>query len=174
MQPHRDEGAPRSLLEKYKKLAGAVFDKSAEFYGDRLVSFVVFGSVGRRVMRPDSDIDFLLIADDLPRGRLRRVAEFEAVENQIKPRLEEARRDGVFAELSPVFKTPPEVRSGSPLFLDMVEDSWILYDRDSFFHLELERIRRRLKELGSRRIWKGNAWYWDLKPDYKYGDEFEI
>ncbi len=174
MPPERNEYMPQSLVEKYGRLVRSLCRTCAEFYGDRLVSFVVFGSVGRRAMRPDSDIDFLLIADDLPRGRLRRVAEFETVESRVKPQLEEARREGVFAGLSPIFKTPIEVLSGSPLFLDMVEDSWILYDRDNFFRLELERIRRRLRELGSRRIWKGNAWYWDLKPDYKYGDEFEI
>jgi hypothetical protein len=125
-------------------------------------------------MRPDSDIDFLLIVNGLPRGRLRRIDEFETVEKGMKTHLEEAGRDGVYAQLSPVFKTPAEVRSGSPLFLDMVDDSWILYDREDFFRKELNLIRERLKRLGARRIWKGNAWYWDLKPDYKYGDEFEI
>jgi hypothetical protein len=56
----------------------------------------------------------------------------------------------------------------------MVEDSRILFDKDDFFKKELERLRARLESLGAKRIWKGNAWYWDLKPDYKYGDEFEI
>jgi predicted nucleotidyltransferase len=34
------------------------------FYGDRLVSLVVFGSVGRKTVRPDSDIDILIVAND--------------------------------------------------------------------------------------------------------------
>jgi len=174
MQPKRDEYMPGSLIGKFEDLVRALFRKSAEFYGDRLISFVVFGSVGRKAMRPDSDIDFLLVVDGLPRGRLRRVGEFEAVEAEMKGHLEKAHGDGIFAAPSPVFKTPSEVRSGSPLFLDMVDDSWILYDRENFFLKELDLIRARLKRLGAKRIWKGNAWYWDLKPDYKYGDEFEI
>jgi hypothetical protein len=24
------------------------------------------------------------------------------------------------------------------------------------------------------RIWRGNAWLWDLKPDYQPGDVFEL
>ncbi len=168
------EQMPRSLIARFEGLLKILLDRSAAFYGGRLVSFVVFGSVGRKAMRPESDIDFLLVVEDLPRGRLRRVAEFEAVESEMRPYLEEARGDGIDAALSPVFKTPSEVRAGSPLFLDMVEDSRILFDKDDFFKKELERLRARLESLGAKRIWKGNAWYWDLKPDYKYGDEFEI
>ncbi|MDP2755764.1 MAG: nucleotidyltransferase domain-containing protein, partial [Nitrospirota bacterium] len=45
-------------------------------YGHRLVSIVVFGSVARETYRADSDIDILLIANRLPKGRTKRVAEF--------------------------------------------------------------------------------------------------
>jgi len=47
------------------------------------VSLVVFGSVARRSARPDSDLDFLVIADRLPDGRMARVAESEPVERQL-------------------------------------------------------------------------------------------
>ena len=56
----------------------------------------------------------------------------------------------------------------------MVDDARILLDRGDFFQRELNGLRERLARLGARRIWKGNAWYWDLKPDYKAGEEFEI
>lgn len=48
-----------------------VVERSCEaFYGDRLVSLAVFGSTARGTMRPDSDIDLLLVVDPLPDGRL--------------------------------------------------------------------------------------------------------
>jgi hypothetical protein len=72
--------------------------------------------------------------------------------------------------LSPVFKTPAEVELGSPLFLDMVQDARILHDPDGLLAARLDRLRARLAELGARRIWRGNAWYWDLKPDLKPGE----
>jgi hypothetical protein len=31
-----------------------------------------------------------------------------------------------------------------------------------------------LEQLGARRIWRGNAWFWDLKPDYRPGEVFEL
>jgi predicted nucleotidyltransferase len=143
-------------------------------YGDRLVSLVVFGSVGRGVPGPESDLDLLVVADDLPQGRLGRVAEFRAVERALGPQLEEMSSAGLFPELSPVFKTPPEVDRGSPLFLDMVQDARILYDREGFMQGRLARLEERLNALGARRIWRGNAWFWDLKPDYKPGEVFEL
>ena len=72
--------------------------------------------------------------------------------------------------LSPVFKTPGEVEAGSPLFLDMVEDARILYDPDEFLARRLARLRGRLQELSGRCIWRGNAWYWELKPDLQPGE----
>jgi hypothetical protein len=35
-------------------------------------------------------------------------------------------------------------------------------------------MRDRLDALGSRRIWRGTRWYWDLKPDYRPGMIFEL
>jgi hypothetical protein len=26
----------------------------------------------------------------------------------------------------------------------------------------------------AKRVWKGSAWYWDLKPDYRPGDVIEL
>ena len=30
--------------------------------------------------------------------------------------------------------------------------------------------RSQFGELGARRIWRGEGWYWDLKPDFKPGE----
>jgi hypothetical protein len=56
----------------------------------------------------------------------------------------------------------------------MVEDAMLLVDRDDFMRNALEALRLRLAALGARRIWRGNAWFWDLKPDYRPGEVFEI
>jgi len=164
----------RSWTELFDGILHHLLAESMRFYEDRLISLAVFGSVGRGAMRLDSDIDVLIVADPLPKGRLRRVGEFSTVESRMEGILKDARNSGIQTTLSPVFKTPAELGLGSPLLLDMVEDARILYDRGDFFKDELSRLRQRLSRLGARRIWKGNAWYWDLKPDYKCGEEFPI
>jgi predicted nucleotidyltransferase len=145
-----------------------------QYYGPRLVSVAVYGSVGRGTPHPDSDLDVLIVADSLPNGRLQRVAEFRAVEAVLAPHLSEAQTTGLTPVVSPVFKTPAEARQGSPLFLDMIEDARVLYDRDNFLQKTLAQFKARLDHLGARRIWRGNAWFWDLKPDYKPGEVFEL
>jgi len=88
--------------------------------------------------------------------------------------LESLKKKEIDTFISSVFKTPQEAEFGSPLFLDMVEDSRILYDKNEFFSKRLERLRKRLKELGAKRVWKGNIWHWVLKPDYRPGEVIEL
>lgn len=162
------------MADRFGELVEALAVQCRALYGERLVSLAVFGSVGRGTPRPDSDLDALVVVDDLPNGRMARVEEFEAVEKLLSEALAVAAREGIRTRLSPVLKTPEEVSLGSPLFFDLVEDAELLVDRDGFLAGELGRLGRRLHELGARRIWRGNAWFWDLKPDYRPGDEFEL
>jgi uncharacterized protein len=162
------------LKENFRELQQRLLKEIRSFYGRRLVSVVIFGSVARETYRYNSDIDILIVAEDLPRGRMKRVKEFSQVEDQVEPFLESLQKEGIDTYISPVFKTPGEVESGSPLFLDMVEDACILYDENDFFRRRLDRLRKRLKELGAKRIWRGSTWHWVLKPDYKPGEVIEL
>jgi predicted nucleotidyltransferase len=70
------------LREGY--IAGETTDACRQAYGDRLISLVLFGSVVRGTMRADSDVDLLLVAAPLPRGRMARVREFEVVGQRVE------------------------------------------------------------------------------------------
>ena len=162
------------LISNFERLLEAVLTACQRHYGDRLISVAVYGSLGRGTPRADSDVDLLIVAEDLPEGRIARARDFQAVEAAVAPVLVELRAEGLAPELSPVFKTPHEVGQGSPLFLDMVEDVRILYDRDAFLASALRALRARLNRLGARRVWRGDAWFWDLKPDYRPGEVLEL
>ena len=162
------------LKERFERIVEAAVEACREVYRERLVALALFGSVARGTMRFDSDIDTLIVADPLPTGRLARVAEFEAIEQRLAPDLAAAHAQGVRAEFSPVFKTPDEVRHGSPLFLDMTLEARILFDRDGFFARYLDGLRERMRALGSERRRFGGGYYWLLKPDYKPGDRIEL
>lgn len=163
-----------SIHDHVERLLTEVTPRVRAQYGDRLVSLVVFGSMGRGTPRPDSDLDLLIVAEGLPDGRVARAEDFAPIERGLASYLVAARRAGFTTECSPVFKTPAEVLAGTPLFLDMIDDARILFDREGFFASALDRLRQRLTRLGARRIWRGNAWLWDLKPDYQPGDVFEL
>ncbi len=145
-----------SLVADFDELAQRVADACRSQFGDRVISVAVFGSVGRRAPRPDSDVDLLVVLDDLPHGRFARQEVFEPVEQAVAPFMTSLRRRGIETELSPILKTRAEVEAGSPLFLDMVEDARILYDRGGFLNARLERLRKKLSQLGARRIRYGS------------------
>jgi hypothetical protein len=162
------------LLERYEEILEALRAELCATYGARLVACAVFGSVGRGTPRYGSDVDLLLVVRGLPRGRFNRMDEFLPVEARLEAALRAGEPEHAAITLSPVFKTPEEVASGSPLFLDMVEDARILYDPDAFLGHYFEGLRVKLQQLGARRIWRGNAWYWELKPDLKPGEVFTL
>ena len=158
----------------YDALLADLVTACRRHYGDGLLAIAVYGSVGRGVPRPDSDVDLLIVAEGLAGRHALRLRDFRAVEETLAHCLDVAVADGLHPELSPVLMTPAELDRGSMLLLDMTEDARILFDPAGCLAGALDRLRGRLRELGSRRIWLGNAWYWDLKPDYKPGDVFDL
>jgi len=93
------------LKERFEELQQILLSEVRSFYQDRLVTLAVFGSTARGTYRFDSDLDILIIADDLPRGRMKRVAQFMRVEEKIEPFLSSLREDGINTYISPIFKT---------------------------------------------------------------------
>jgi predicted nucleotidyltransferase len=136
------------------------------YYKERLVSLIIFGSFSRSTYTPESDIDLLLIVDRLPKRKMKRIEEFiDNVEVKIK---------NIPHYISPIIKTPEEISYGSPILFDMVTDSIIVYDKNDFFQRIIENLKIRFKELGSKKVLKGTKWYWILKPDLKLGEIIEI
>jgi len=160
--------------QQFDLLLQALPGACCRVYGDRLVALALFGSVARGTMRPDSDIDLLVVARELPCGRMARVREFDAVEAALGQTLAHAAHSGVNTALSPIFKTPEELSRGSFLFLDMTDQAKILYDPQGLLSAYLADLGERLARQGARRIAKGGAYYWKLKPDFRWGDRIEL
>ncbi len=166
-------GAANALTPEHPFI-GEVLRAARAVYGDRLQAFAIFGSVARRTARPDSDLDLFLVIEGLPRGRRARLHTFDAVERALGPAIESLATTGIRVELSPILRQPEDLQIASPLLLDLTEDAVILEDRHGILAAALEDLRRRLRRLGSRRIWTDTGWYWDLKPDYRRGEIFEL
>jgi len=137
-----------------------------------LVSFTVYGSVARGSASQYSDVDILLVSDSLEGSLGSRVEKLCQVEVALRGELEWLRRHGVYASLSLYPLRREEARRLPLLFLDLTEEAAILYDRDGFLEATLLELRRRLLERGAKRVVvdKGR-WYWDLKPEYRFGEK---
>ncbi|MEM3863734.1 MAG: nucleotidyltransferase domain-containing protein [Desulfurococcaceae archaeon] len=162
------------LCEPYASLLRRLLDVAIERLGSELVSFVVYGSVARCEAGRESDIDILVVLKNPPKSRLKRQELFMWIEEGVEEEVEKLRYQGYYVDFSPIIKSVNEAKRVSPLYLDMVEDAVVLYDREDFFSNVLNNLREKLKELGAERVRYGRKWYWRLKKDFKFGEVIEL
>jgi uncharacterized protein len=161
---------PADLQEPFRSVLLVAANAWTADQGDRLVSIVLFGSVARRQARRTSDIDLVLVAGGLPRGLADRRRPF--LESWERAR---AARALPHVQWNLVTKSREEARIRSPLYLDIVEEGILILDRGRFFAGVLAEMRERMRALGSRRVFLADGtWYWDLKPDFRFGEVVEI
>ncbi|MEM0505364.1 MAG: nucleotidyltransferase domain-containing protein [Sulfolobales archaeon] len=164
----------KKLCEPYALLLRRLLDVAIERFGSELISFVVYGSVARCEAGRESDIDVLIVLENPPKSRLKRQELFMLVEEGVEEEVERLRSQGYSVDFSPIIKSVNEAKKVSPIYLDMVEDAVVLYDRKNFFTNILNNLREKLKELGAERVRCGRKWYWRLKRDYKFGEVIEL
>lgn len=95
-------------------------------------------------------------------------------QDELADDLAKAAFHGVNTRLSPIFRTEKEMGLGGLIFLDMVDDARILFDRDSFFQRYLDGLRTTLSESKAVRVRTGSTWHWVLKPDLRPGEEIRL
>ncbi|PDM26132.1 hypothetical protein CP083_05430 [Candidatus Bathyarchaeota archaeon B24-2] len=140
-----------------------------------LESFAIYGSVARGSASDNSDIDILLISDSM-RGSLgSRIDQLCRLEEELKEELRWLRKHGVYTSLSFYPLRKEEAKRIILLFLDLTEEAVILYDNNRFLETVLLGLKTKLLRLGVKKVVidKGR-WYWDLKPDYRFGEKIEI
>lgn len=154
-----------------EKWVAALFEKIRFHYDERLVSLVVYGSYARVENRANSDLDLLVVAEGLGRGRLKRQDDFLAgVEFPVEDLADAAGREGISTEVSSLLLEPGEADRFLPIYLDMVEHRRIIVDRGGFMEGVLERTEARMKRWGSRKKAIGGHWCWEIRPGLKWNE----
>ena len=137
---------------------------------ERLVAVALYGSVARQVARPTSDIDLFLVHHG---DRHHALCTFVEVEIRLRddPVTDTLRARGVPTKPMPVFRSEAGLADTPWLLLDIAHHGIMLFDPRGVLTRKLEYVRKRLAELGSRRVeLDDGSWYWDLKPDLRPGE----
>lgn len=153
----RDKIVQKDYLEFLESLVVWV----VEGFWDKLVSLVIFGSVAAGQARAESDVDLLIIAEDLP--------------ERYSDRLRLWREKKLYPLIDPILLTPSEAERIQPFYLDLLEYSVIVYDRDGFMRRVLEGLRAKLKILGAIKVeLPDKSWYWVIKPGAGFGEAIMV
>jgi hypothetical protein len=161
----------------YDQLIKDFLSRVMQMFEGNLVSVVLFGSVARGTARKESDIDLLIILRDTPDDHYERLIPFVDIELELRKTASYERymREGLMPSLSCLVMSKREAEENHYVFLDMVQDSTILFDDGDYFKGRLSALNKRLSSLGSRKVLLADgSWYWDLKPDLKLGEEFVL
>ena len=166
-----DNNMIQDLLNRYAELL-------KEFFGERLLSAAVFGSVARGTAKfPQSDIDVLTVLEGIEKlslgERLKLTGKVEEELSKTRAYKEFKDVSGRRPHIQEIIFSPEELRAHPPILLDMTSDVIILHDT-GILRQELDKLKKRLQELGARRVVRGDSWFWILKPDLKPGEIVEL
>jgi hypothetical protein len=127
-------------------------------------------------LKKESDIDFILVLKKVKNiskayEKLTRITHKKIFRTKEYLYFE---KRGYLAYPSFYVMSLSEFKSHPPLLLDPVYEGKIVFERRRVVSDEFEIIRKKLKELGSRREKIFGDYYWILKPGLRKGEVVEI
>jgi len=123
-----------------KKIVEELKKRAKEYYGERLISLAIFGSVAKGLATPSSDIDFLITLKSLYPSNFEVYREYyEKVESKLSS-LREGKKKGFYILLSPIFKSPESLTPELPWLWR--NEFIILHDTNDFFKNFLKKLKK--------------------------------
>lgn len=164
------------MQKGYIRLIEEYCSEIKNHFSDRLISICLFGSVARGEAKPESDIDILIVANNLPMDIGMRIRETNYIHEYLKK--SEAyislRKSNMSGLISDIFFTPEEIKGHPPILLDIIDDGIVLYDKDSFLSNQLKLLKQKLETQKAQKVKTEKGHFWILKPDIMSGEVVDI
>jgi len=164
----------RFSYEECKGLLTKLVLLMKEFLGEDLLSVVLYGSIARGKGTVGSDLDLIVVHKKCGKNM---AMEFAKMIQELRESNEYRllKKQGLSPYPYSIFIDESKLKKHPWILLDVLDDGIILLDKNEILAQELKKIRARLKELGSKKVFLENGkWYWNLKPDWKPGDIIEL
>ena len=156
----RNESKRRFICELLERLKNVL--------GSKLISIAVFGSVGRGTDDEYSDLDMIIVVDEVYENMIDIRSKIVDVIHSIKI------KDSFLFDIDLYLYNICDASKFNMIYLDMTTDSIIVYDKNNFLRNILNRVVKLLRKLGSVKVVDGNTWFWILKPDLRLGEEIKL
>jgi len=161
---------------EYLPMLDFLYVKLIEGYGRRLRSVLLFGSVARGEARAESDVDLLVIVDELPPRYSDRIREALAIIHgwdDVKLRLWD--EHGIHPNVEFIIISSEEAKATHPFYIDACEEGVVMFDREGFVSAKLKEVKERLRELGAVKVEEPDGrWYWILTPHPDLAPRLEL
>lgn len=163
------------LNKEHQLLLDRLLKLMREQMGERLLAVCLYGSLARGQAHQGSDMDlFIVVQGEQKEAENLWAAAHRALD--ATPEYEALVQRDIWPDLSPFIVTQTFLAAETPwLLLEVQDHGIILYDPQEVLADKLEAVRQRMKELGTKKVMMPDgSWYWDIKPDWKPGEVFEL
>ncbi|MGZ3775294.1 MAG: hypothetical protein ACXVCY_19395 [Pseudobdellovibrionaceae bacterium] len=123
-----------------------------------LVGVLQFGSTIKSPLKHETDLDILLIFEQLPKSRWDQFLITSELEKKLNEDLKKI--VGFHIEVSFILKQESQLDHLSSFYLDFIDTSKIWYDPKGLLNQLLIDIKSWIDFNGSYKVQKGNLWYW--------------
>lgn len=127
-----------------------------------LVGVLQFGSTIKSPLKHETDLDLLLVFEQLPKSRWEQFQLTADLEKQLNSDLKKL--EGFHIEVSFILKQESQLDHLSSFYLDFIDTSKVWYDPQGLLQQLLKDIQSWIDKNGSYKVKKGNLWYWVYSP----------
>lgn len=169
-------GWRESIHPDYRLLMDVLVSGLVDYFMDRLVSIVLFGSLARGDVHRYSDIDLLVVVDGIPKEYAERIKLLAPIIEKVsRYRIKLWLEKKIYPDINIILLDREDASINHPFYLDLVTDALIIYDRDGFIENKISQVRSKLTELGAVKIGLPDGrYYWVLKPGLKWGEVVDL
>jgi len=143
-------------------------------YMERLISICIYGSVARGCANETSDVDMLTVIEDLSGSFGKRLEELYGAVAPIEDERRFLFRNRVFTDLSFYPLSRDEAARFLPIYLDIIDDGVIIFDRAGFLKKILSQCRSLVEEARGEKVAIKGGWFWTLDPEMPIGEKIAV